>query len=196
MARLSMDRIDIEINKFAKSVIKRARGNLTRARRVSSKELWKSLRYRYEKGVLRFYMADYGPFIDQGVSGTGKGNYKPKKPRRVARSIHKPPFKYTKGPVGPSAERSFAGWIRNEGIVPRNELGQFVKQTESSIRSLNFLLRRSVGRFGITPTRFFSEAFDHYAPGLEKQIDFIFDKEIDRVVTEMLDVNVTNHCAR
>lgn len=198
MARLSMAKIDTAINQFGKAVVKRARGNLTRSKRGASRSLWKSIRYRYKKGKLQFQMNYYGAFIDQGVTGHGKGGaYKSggkAAAKGVQRSVHSPPYKFTKGPVGPEAERSFAEWIRTKGIKPRNAMGQFVKITPNSLSSLNFLLRRAVGRYGIEATEFFSEAFSFYAPGLEKEIEFIVSGEIDKAISQDLDRNITKHC--
>lgn len=195
-----MAKIDTEVNRFGKNVVKRARGNLTRAKKKASGALWKSIRYRYKKNVLRFEYLYYGAFHDEGVSGHGRGGGYTSRGKLAARgrvkSIADPEYKFTKGPVGPEAQTSFASWIRTKGIKPRDAMGKFVKVTPSSLSSLNFLLRRAVGRYGIEPTRFFSEAIEFYAPDFEKKVDFLVTDAIDKAVRSDLDRNIVQNCRR
>ena len=65
--------VEIELNKFAKGVIKQARTNLTKKDRNVSKELYNSLKSEVKISKnsfeLSFYMKDYGKFQDKGVKG-------------------------------------------------------------------------------------------------------------------------------
>ena len=64
------------LNSFGKFIIKQSRTNLTKAKKNVSKELYNSLRYTINVDkkdfTISFYMADYGTFIDKGVSGNKK----------------------------------------------------------------------------------------------------------------------------
>jgi len=183
MARLSRAKIDELTVAFAKRVIRRARGNLTRSKRVATKDLWNSLGYRLENEKLQFFMADYGPFQDQGVTGHGRATYKATNPRSVARSLAG--YKFTKGPVGPDADRSFRKWIATRNIAVRDARGRIVPRATAS-----FLLRRSVGRFGIEPSRFFSEAWERFFPEYEKALNSLVTQIVNDSLDDMIEDNL------
>lgn len=188
MARISLHEIDRAFNEFGKKVVKRARGNLTRAGNVAGKGLWSSIRYKYEGGKISFFMADYGPFQDQGVTGIGargRFRYRATNPRQVARSLSN--FKFTVGPSGPDAERSFRNWIADRNIAFRDERGRILPR-----RTATYILMRSVGRFGIKPNRFFSEAWERYYPEFEPILDGLITKAVDEAVNEIFDNNLPN----
>ena len=78
---------------------------------------------------VKFYMADYGTFIDKGVSGT-------KNPISYTdgTKIKSSPYKYTtKQPPSSVLDK----WIVKKGIAPRDEKGRFVSR-----KSIAFLIAR------------------------------------------------------
>ncbi len=179
MARLSGAKIDEAVNTFAKKLRKEARGNLTRSKARASSTLWKSIGYRYEKGRLTIRMATYGVFLDRGVTGHGRATYKPRKMRQRARSLSG--FKFKKGPVGPAADQSFRDWIRARNIKVRDNQGRFVKRATAS-----FMIRRSVGRFGIQPRRFFTDAWERLLPEFDKALERAATRDVEQAVDNIL----------
>jgi hypothetical protein len=151
-------------NEFGKKLVKASRANLTRGKNNANKSLWKSIKYRFEKNIFNFYYLDYGEYVDKGVTGHGKGDYKPRNPRPIAKSIAG--YRFKKGPVGPSAKASFRKWAAAKNVLVRDSKGRFVKPDTA-----NFLLRRSTGRFGIQPKKFFTNAWDKLYPKYSKDLE-------------------------
>ncbi len=160
---MSFARLDEVVNKFAKSVVKDARGNLTREQAAASRSLWSSIGYRFKDGFLTFYMNVYGAFMDKGVTGTGQLHHKGGKTTPVAynKSEAQPGyrFKSSKKAIG----GDLSAWLRIKNVP----------------LSAEFPIRRSIHARGIRPRRFFTNAFDR---NYDK-----FEDEIDQAVTD--DVN-------
>ena len=86
--------IERYLESFGKQVVNRAKGNLQR-QKGDKTNLEKTLRFEVitdAKGfVVNFYMANYGSFVDKGVSGTNKKqSYKDYKG-----TVVKSPYEYT-----------------------------------------------------------------------------------------------------
>jgi hypothetical protein len=138
-----LESIREELNSFAKHVIKQSRANLTRGKKKSSGELYKSLDYELKENQgsisLSFIMAEYGMFQDLGVSGIKKKyntpfSYKDKMP---------PPSKMDK-------------WIVRKGLKGvRDKKGRFISR-----KSLQFMIARSIYMNGIKPSLFFTKPFN------------------------------------
>jgi hypothetical protein len=162
-------RLDEGADKWAKRVVKTARGNLTRERSNSSKSLWKSIRYKITakdgKTIVTFFMEKYGAFLDKGVSGTGQLKYRGGKSMPVAynKSDAGYSFKSGKTAIGGNLKQ----WLSNKGLS----------------QSLDFVIRRSVHARGIRPRRFFSDAFKDLTP----EFDSITEEAATAAIEEQLD---------
>jgi hypothetical protein len=82
------------LDSFGKQVVNRAKGNLQKAKGGKTK-LEQTIRFEIVETAdgftVQFYMADYGVFVDKGVSGTKvKRTFTDTKGNRVAS-----PFSYT-----------------------------------------------------------------------------------------------------
>tara|TARA_R100001509_G_scaffold47104_1_gene25474 strand:- start:26 stop:535 length:510 start_codon:yes stop_codon:yes gene_type:complete len=135
------------LNSFGKYVIKQSRTTLSRKKKNVSKELYNSLEFKVVKTTegfsVQFFMADYGTFIDKGVSGTKKINeYTTFDGRRV-----ESPYKY-KGKRPPM--KVFDKWIIRRGIAPRDAEGRFVTR-----KSLQYLIANKIYTQGIQGISFF-----------------------------------------
>ena len=170
MARLSASKIDEAAVKWAKKVVRLARGNLTKEKGISTKGLWQSIRFRHAKGVTTFYMDDYGAFLDKGVSGTGQLHYRNGKSMPVPynKSEAKPEYKFksSKKAIGGSLK----DWLR----------------TKSLPDSLDFVIRRSVHARGIRPRRFFSDAWKVMLPEFDVMIGEAATVAVEDTVDEIL----------
>ena len=170
MARLSAAKIDEAAVKWAKKVVRMARGNLTREKGIASKTLWRSIRFRHEKGATTFFMESYGAFLDKGVSGTGQLHYRGGKSMPVAynKSEAKPEYKFN------SSKKTIGGslkdWLRTKRLPD----------------SMDFVVRRSVHARGIRPRRFFSDAWNIMVPEFDVAIQEAATITVEDTVDEIL----------
>lgn len=118
---------------------------IERSNASATGNLAKSLRFEVEQVadglLLRIYEASYGAFVREGVRGSLSSAKAPKSPFS---------FKSKMPPAGPLDR-----WAVNRGISgTRDSKGRFIKR-----KSLVFLIRRSIFRFGIYPLNYFSSFF-------------------------------------
>jgi len=137
------------LNEYALAVIERAQSNLRIKRRVRgktvnrfasghlSKSLYYNLKFRYNK-----------PTIDFTVSNDEAGKY-----ADVIELGRKPGAKMP--PVKPIED-----WIRIKRLKLRNRQGEFIKSTESNIKSAAFAIAKSIGEKGIQGINYYGEAID------------------------------------
>ena len=152
------------LNKFAKYVIQQAKTNLTKNKKNVSSDLYGSLGYVPPKAgansfSLEFYMADYGQFVDQGVSGIKKK--------------YNTPFSYTnkKPPMQPLAD-----WAKARRIRLRDEKGRYKK---GNYRTIGFILQRSIYEKGIKPSLFFTKPFEKAFTNLPDELINRFGLDLD-----------------
>jgi hypothetical protein len=136
------------LDSFGKQVVNRAKGNLQKAKGGKTK-LEQTIRFEIVETAdgftVQFYMADYGVFVDKGVSGTKvKRTFTDTKGKRVAS-----PFSYT---TKQPPSRILDKWIVRKGIAPRDKQGKFLSR-----KSISFLIARSIFRKGIQGLSFFQK---------------------------------------
>ena len=155
------------LNKFAKYVIQQSRSNLSKNKKNVSSDLYGSLGYDLKVNPnsfsLEFYMADYGQFVDQGVSGIKRK--------------YNTPFSYTnkKPPMQPLAD-----WAKARRIRLRDEKGKYKK---GNYKTIGFILQSSIYEKGIKPSLFFTKpfekAFDNLPDDLIKRFGLDLDDLLD-----------------
>jgi len=169
MARLSKDKIDEAVNKWGKDTVRKVRAALTREKGLSTKKLWRSIRYRYfaKAGIIEFSMEPYGAFLDKGVSGTGKLHHRGGKvtPVPYNKSEARPQYKFksSKKTIGGNLSK----WLQSKGMP----------------KSMDFVVRRSVHARGIRPRRFFSDVFEQQMD----EFDVVLNEAATVMVEETLD---------
>lgn len=165
---LNQEHVYKVLDKFRKRVIAEARKNLTRMNKNSSKDLHSSLdselNVSKQSFSLQFFMADYGTFVDEGVSGKKKK--------------YNTPYSYTTK-MPPS--RVFEKWIKQKGIQGRDKKGRFMKH-----KTLSFLIARSVFNNGIKPTMFFTKPFEREFAKLDRDLVEAFGLDIDEFLEQTL----------
>ena len=144
-----MEALERYLNSFGKYVVNQSRANLTRKKKNVSKELYNSLEFKVVKTTegfsVQFLMADYGTFIDKGISGTKKINeYTTYDGRRV-----ESPYKY-RGKRPPMSVLD--KWIVRRGIAPRDKKGRFMTR-----KSLQYLIANKIYTQGIEGISFFQK---------------------------------------
>lgn len=137
------------LNEYAVAVIERAQSNLRIKRRVRgkvvnrvasghlAKSLYYKLKFRYNK-----------PTLDFTVSNDQAGKY--------ADVIE---FGRTPGAKMPPV-KAIEAWIRLKPLKLRNRQGEFIKSTESNIKSAAFAIAKRIGKNGIEGINYYQEAVD------------------------------------
>jgi hypothetical protein len=146
-----MDTKSVEgfLDSFGKQVVNRAKANLGRAKGGST-NLAQTIKFEVKPDadgfVVKFYMADYGTFLDKGVSG----NKKKQSYKNYENQTESSPYKYTTKQPPPGI---LAKWISKKGIKGRDKkTGRFISNL-----SLAFLIGRKIKRDGIKSLSFFQK---------------------------------------
>ena len=141
--------IEQYLNSFGKQVVNRAKSGLGKAKGGKT-ALAQTIRFEVKPDtdgfVVKFYMADYGTFLDKGVSGTKKNqSYK-----NYEKKIESSPYSYKKKQPPPDI---LSKWIKKKGIKGRDKkTGRFISNL-----SLAFIIGRSIKRDGIKSLSFFQK---------------------------------------
>ena len=163
---MNLENVERYLDSFGKYVVKQARTNLTKGKKNVNKALYNSIRFEViaedDGYVVRFYMLDYGTFVDKGVKGTNSNYIENKNTDYTFRN---------KQPPSGIIEK----WIKARGIKARDEKGRFASVTR---KSLAFLIARSIKMKGIKSTSFFQRPLElgmknfseNYAEALKEDI--------------------------
>ena len=141
--------IERYLESFGKQVVNRAKGNLQK-QKGGKTNLEKTIKFEVVKTTkgfqVNFYMADYGAYVDKGVSG----NKKKQSYKSYNGKIVKSPFEYTT--KQPPAD-ILAKWISKKRIKGRDKkTGRFISNL-----SLAFLFARKIKREGIKGISFYQK---------------------------------------
>ena len=146
---MNTDNIERYLNSFGKQVVNRAKGNLQKAKGGGT-ALEGSIKFEVVTDAdgfsVQFYMADYGQFVDKGVSG----NKQTQKYKDYLGKVINSPYKYTTKQPPPNI---LAKWISKKGMKGRDKkTGRFI-----SHMSLAFIIGRKIKRDGIKSLAFFQK---------------------------------------
>ena len=168
---------------FAKKVVKDSQESLAASKDSQGNSrgdtaLGKSIRFEVVPTATgfdtKFYMADYGTFLDKGVKGT-KSNY-------IENSKTDYSYKNKQPPSG-----IIEKWIKKKGIKGRvdkkwksagNKGGQFITH-----KSLAFLIARSIKQKGIKSLSFFQKPLGVEYEKLKEQILDVLKLDIENYIT-------------
>jgi hypothetical protein len=163
-----MDEYETLLNEYAATVVERAQSNLRIKRRVRGKvvnrvasgnllnSLTYKLRIRYNK-----------PTIDFTVKGQA-GNY-----ADVIEYGRRPGAKMP--PVA-----AIEQWIRIKPLKLRNRQGEFIKATESAIKSAAFAIAKSIGEKGIEGINYYQDAINDTWPDYSEQLFQAYAKGVEQ----------------
>jgi len=160
------------LEKFRDLVVAEAKANLQRLGKNSSGKLSNSIKGEVKEmpnsiGIY-FEMEAYGNFQDKGVSGTERK--------------FDTPYSYTTKMPPPS---KLDKWIVKRGIAPRNVTGQF-----QSRKGLQFAIARSIFKYGIRPSLFFTKPFEAAYKTLPDTLIDKYGLDAEQLLTEILDQNL------
>ena len=159
---------EILLNEYAAKVVERAKSNLRiqrtvrgkKAKRVASGTLLNSLTYkltiRYRKPTLDFTVnnKEAGQYADVIEWGRKPGARMP------------PPD-------------AIEQWIRIKPLKLRNRQGEFIKSTESNIKSAAWAIAKSIGENGIEGIHYYREAIQDTWPEYKDRLMSMYTKEIE-----------------
>mgnify|MGYP003140860317 FL=1 len=170
-----MEALERYLNSFGKFVIQQSRNQLTRKKKNVTKSLYNSLRFEVltttEGFSVKFYMADFGKFVDKGVSGNKKINDY----ITYGGNTEQSPFQYTtKGPPIDIISK----WIGMRGIAPKGLGKARSKKTGQFISPFAFLVSRKIKRDGIKGISFFQRPLGLGLKKLPKEIFASIKEEI------------------
>lgn len=159
------------LDSYAKDVVERAQSNLRIKRRVRGKvvnrvasgtllnSLTYKLRIRYNKPTVDFTVkGDAGKYAD--VIEFGRKPY-PGDPTK------RPPYS------------DIEAWIRIKPLKLRNRQGEFIKSTESAIRSAAIAIAKSIGEKGIEGIHYYAEAIDDTWDEYKEQLMAAYVKQVE-----------------
>jgi hypothetical protein len=167
-----MDEYEALLNEYAATVVERAQSNLRIKRRVRGKvvnrvasgtllnSLTYKLRIRYNKPTIDFTVKDAaGKYAD--VIEYGRKPY-PGDPTK------RPPYK------------DIMNWIKLKPLKLRNRQGQFIKSTESAIKSAAIAIAKSIGENGIEGISYYQDAINDTWPDYSEQLFQAYAKGVEQ----------------
>lgn len=138
------------LNSFSRAVVNAAKRELKKKKHNVTSSLYKSIKGRINKRkrssimTLEFFMNKYGRFLDQGVKGT-KSNY-------IENRSSPYSFNKNKKSIG---SKNIESWVKKRNLRFRNKkTGRFERGT---VKSLTFLIARSIHEKGIKRSMFFTK---------------------------------------
>jgi len=145
---MNTSNIERYLESFGKYIVKQSRTNLTKKNKNVNRDLYNSIRFKIsqdEQGFsLKFYMLDYGTFVDKGVSGNKKIQEYTTYDGRKVESPYK--FRSKQPPTG-----ILEKWIKARGLKGRNkETGRYITN-----KSLAYAIAYNIKRNGIKGISFF-----------------------------------------
>ena len=175
-----MDTTNIEryLNSFGQNVVDDSKKLLQSEK--GSTALGKSIRFKVTKEAngfsTKFYMDDYGTFLDKGVSGNKKKqSYKNTKGKVVSS-----PYAYTtKGPPIDILSK----WIKKKGIKGHGIKKGRSKDTGQYVSGFAYLISRKIKRDGIKSLSFFQKPLGLWYDRLQDDFLKIFKQDIKSYLT-------------
>jgi len=147
---MNQEEVQKELNKFRDIVVKRAKDNLVRQGKISSKSLYNSIKGNVKampnSFSMTFEMEEHGLYQDQGVKGK-------KSPAKAPNS----PFQFGRGTGEKGGlTKGINKWVRKKQFqFTDRKSGKFL-----SYDSTAFLISRSIYNKGMSPSLFFTKPFE------------------------------------
>ena len=170
---MKTENLERYLNSFANQVVKESKAILQRQKgKTALASSIKTTVTTDPNGYsVKFFMADYGTFVDKGVSGNKTKrsftNYKGQN--------ESSPYKYTnKQPPSGILDK----WSVRKGIAPRDEKGRFIKR-----KSLIFLIARSIKSKGIQGISFFQKPLGINYKDLQNNLLKEFKEDVSTYIT-------------
>jgi hypothetical protein len=147
---MKQEELQKELNKFRDYVVKKAKYNLVRQRKISTKSLYNSIQGNVKampnSFSMNFEMEEYGFYQDKGVKGKSSSTKAPSSPFR---------FGSGSGAKG-GLTKGIQKWVKKKRFQFNDKkTGKFL-----SYDSTAFLISRSIYQKGIKSSLFFTKPFE------------------------------------
>jgi len=175
---MKTENLERYLDLFAAKVVKESKEKLEAAK--GSTALGNSIRAKVSADPngfsVKFYMLDYGTFLDKGVSGTKiKRSFTNNKLKNESS-----PYSYTtKGPPIDILSK----WIKKKGIKPTGTGRGRSKKTGQYISGLAYLISKKIKREGIKSISFFSKPLGINYKELQEKFLREFKKDVSTYIT-------------
>jgi hypothetical protein len=175
---MNTDNIERYLNSFGQNVVEDSKKFLYSKK--GNTALGKSIRFKVVPTATgfstKFYMDDYGTFLDKGVSGNkNKQSFTDYKHRTMSS-----PYSYTtKGPPIDILSK----WIKRKGIKPKGLGRGRSKKTGQYISGFAYLISRKIKRDGIKSLSFFQKPLGLWYDKLQDDFLKIFKEDIKSYLT-------------
>ena len=178
MAAPKFDNIKNYLKDFGNKVVKDSERILKKEK--GSTALGRSIRFEVESESngfsVKFYMLDYGSYLDEGVSGNKK-----KQSYINTKGITKT-SQYSYTSKGPPID-ILSKWIKRKGIKPKGLGRGRSKNTGQYISAFAYLISKKIKREGIPSLSFFSKPFGEEYKTLGENILKEFAKDVTTYIT-------------
>ena len=167
-----------KVVKDSKEILAASKDSIGKARGDTA--LGKSIRSIVEKTgtgfSVKFYMEDYGTYLDKGVSGNKTKRYF----KNYTGKSMSSPYSYTT--TGPPID-ILSKWIKRKGIKPKGLGRGRSKKTGQFISGFAYLISKKIKREGIKSISFFQEPLGLYYKELKKGILEKLKLDIETYIT-------------
>ena len=176
---LDFKEVEKELNKFKDFVVKKAKANLVKSKKVSSGALYNSIDAKIiqeaDAFLVEFLMEDYGKFVDQGVRGKNASEL-PKGAKWYGKNkAPKSPYKFG-SMKSRGLRKAINRWtVQKKGLKGvRDSKGRFISR-----KSMQYLITRSIYLSGIKSTLFFTSPYNEALKKFSQKFTeaFILDME-------------------
>ena len=174
---MKTENLERYLNSFAKQVVKESKDILrTKKGSTSLADSIRAVVSDDSNGFsVKFYMADYGTFVDKGVSG----NQNPISYSDGTKTKSSP-YKYTtKGPPIDILSK----WIKKKGIQPKGLGRGRSKNTGQFVSGFAYLISKKIKREGIKSISFFSRPLGINYKDLKDNLLKKYSKDIQTYLT-------------
>ncbi len=166
-----LDSFAAQVVKDSKGILKKTKGSTALGNTIKAKVSVDPNGYS-----VKFFMADYGTFLDKGVSGNKTKrsftNYKLKN--------ESSPYSYTtKGPPIDILSK----WIKKKGIKPKGLGRGRSKKTGQFLSGFAYLISKKIKREGIKSLSFFSRPLGINYKELQDNLLKEFKKDVSTYIT-------------
>jgi len=173
------------LDSFASTVVKQSKINMANSKDALNKKrgntaIGNSIRSEVVKEAngysIKFYMLDYGEFLDKGVSG----NKVPRTYTDYKLQIKSSPYSYTNRQPPPDI---LSRWIKKKGIKPKGLGRGRDKDTGRYISNLAFYIGKKIKMRGIPSISFFSKPIGVNYAKLKEELLTDFTEDVKTYLT-------------
>jgi hypothetical protein len=182
---MTFKQIENQLKIFADGVIELARKNLKRKKKITTGQLYKSLKYKIipdkNSTILNFEMEDYGLFVDKGVKGKDPNALPPKAKYYGIQKAPNSPYQFG-AMKSRGLRKALNRWTVQKNIKGvRDKKGRFLPR-----KSMQFMMARSIYLSGLEATMFFTDPYNKLIKAFTRKFFDAFIIDVDEKIIHSL----------